>query len=763
MGFIIFSKKKYLLFSLVLFVLMSCPLLNSDIPINEDSPYYLVLGQSIASGQGYKDIYYPGNPPNTSYPNFFYPLLLSLILIVFPKTIIGLKLISILFGAGSLILIYIMFSDRIKTGNRELITSNRQVIIYSSLLLLLVATNPWFLGVSVLILTEMTYVFFSLMALLFIERYSKQDKLIGKALFIAAFSMAIVFFTRTIGLSISVAAFVYFMIKHEYKKGFLLTGLLVCLISPWLYRNITILKTEASCSDFVLFFSGHQLNIINFIKIIWKNIIGYGQTISVVLFPGWFLNKFPSCPILLDFCFLCRLINKFNHFCFSLTLCLGVIVNFLSFFTVLFGFLYQIKKKQLVEIYVLFYLVILMVLPPKFYLHAGARYLFPLLPFILYYFWIGCSLFLKKFCCFKTIIKGIAVFFIFIIFVSNTISDVKLIKDNLNYVLDHKYLSNVERNYYYGFCFTDYFLAADWIKKNTSADGIVMAEYPPAFYLWSNRKTVYFETSFLGFLYNRRSLEEIKSTIKRKRVNYIVTKTKEGKKIVFKLNYQCKDTIFVPFVEFKWKKDEDIIRMVYKVVKIKPLVKLKNMEGVFFFNREKYDIAAQKFKKALELEPNFIGYHNLGMVYERKGLIKEAERMYKKVLELEPNYEICKNMLNIISQKEIVKQCPNDVLALEKLGEYYLKNHNNMLAMETFMEVLKLNPNLAIACYNLAITYINTDGYGGEYIWAIEKFREAMKLEPALRYKASSYIKFACKRQKEILFYVLYEQADSKN
>ncbi len=760
MGFIIFSKKKYLLFSLVLFVIMSCPLLNSDIPIDEGCPYYLVLGQSIASGEGYKDIYYPGNPPNTSYSIFFYPLLLSLILIVFPNTIIGLKLLSLLLGIGSLAVIYLFFSDKynkdIQKSAKSLISDlkkgvwNNSILLHPLLLLLLLSINLWFLSFSVLIMPETAYIFFSLLTLLFLEKYGKQQDFFNKSLFIALFSMTITFFIKPMALSINIAVLIFFMLKRKYKEGFFFAGFCFLLILPWFYRNIVISEVGVSSSCLVRFISGHQLNIVGFAKGIIKNISNYWQMISIAIFPAGSLNNslFYETPV--SVYFFNGLINKPISVSFPFPQGVIDIINLFFSLTVLFGFLSQIKKKRLIEIYVLSYLFILVLFSPMFSFYSGARCFFCLLPFIWYYFLIGFFVFLEKSHISRMSSNRLSLGVILIIFAGNIIPAIGLIKENVKYMLNYKHLSNKERKDYHEFQYADYFQAADWIKKNVLPDAVVMHYNPGAFYLWSNRKTVFFDI----YSNKGKNLERIKSMVNNKNVNYIITKTEQEEKIVFELNYQWKDRIFIPFVEFRGGMEDNSIR-IYKVVKIKPLAKVKNMEGVFFFNRGKYDIAIQKFKKVLELESNFVGYYNLANSYEKKGLIKEAKKMFRKVIEFEPSYERCRNVFNIISQREVVKQCPNDVLALEKLGEHYLKNHNNMLAMETFMEVLKLNTNSAAVYYMFGITYINTNGDEGEYFWAIEKFKKAMNLDPGLKYKAKHYIELACKKQKEKMAYAL--------
>ncbi|MCK5535146.1 hypothetical protein KAI68_08515 [bacterium] len=57
---------------LVLYLILAGLLLNPDLPLEGDSPIFFNLAQSISSGQGYKDIYFPGNPVHVQYP-YCYP------------------------------------------------------------------------------------------------------------------------------------------------------------------------------------------------------------------------------------------------------------------------------------------------------------------------------------------------------------------------------------------------------------------------------------------------------------------------------------------------------------------------------------------------------------------------------------------------------------------------------------------------------------------------------------------------------------------
>ena len=752
-------NNKYIVITIVFYIFVSCLLLNPDLPVGGDCPYYLILAQSIASGQGYKDIYYPGNPPNTSYP-FFYPLLLSLILAFFPKTVIGLKFVSVIFGTASLVAIYILFSDKHHRGtqNTKFVASDLKPVTYNLergtwnwLLLLLVATNLWFLGFSALIMTEMVYIFFSLMTLLLLEKYGGQSRLFDKTLFIAAFSMAITFFTKPIALSISVAVFVHFMIKREYRKGFLLMGLWFFLISPWIYRNIVISRTDASCNYFVQFSSGQQLSIINIGKRIIWNIVHYSREIPSLLFPAFFLNssrlEMPG-----YFWFLYGELNELKPSFFQLPHFLVILLAIFFCVTILWGFMFQFGKKRLIEKYVFFYISILMLFPSRFYIYSANRYLLPLLPFILDYFLRGFFSVLKKSRLSRLMIKRSSLFVIFIIFITGLLCDSWLIKRNIGYILDYNHLSNVERKDYYNSWYDDYFIAGEWVKKNTFAHSVVMHHYPAPFYLYGERKTVFFNISHLGSAAPRRSFKEIKETVKQKEVDYIVTKEEEEENIIDELNKECRNIIFHPLVEFKSKYiDYDYLARVYKVARIRPETKLLNGIGKSLYNREKYDEAIEKFKDALKYEPHFVIYYNLGQSYEKKGLREEALKMYKKSIKLQPNYQTAKNRFNIISQRKVVQKEPYNALAWGKLGKYFLRNYEYKEATKAFKKALDIDSGLAKAYYNLGISYINEE----KYVEAITEFQKAFKLEPELRYKIRHYVKIAKKKEKETMIYAI--------
>jgi 4-amino-4-deoxy-L-arabinose transferase-like glycosyltransferase len=341
----------------VLYLILAGLLLNPDLPLEGDSPIFFNLAQSIASGVGYKDIYFPDNPDHIQYPHG-YPGLLAMVIILFPKTIVGLKLLSILFGAASLIVIQILFSNRCKTHSVNLKT------FYLSLITLLTVTNLWFLSFSVILLPEMFYFFFSLLTLVISKVYFKQKNLVNKYLWLLIFCLGLTFYTKAIGISLLLAITVYlFFIMKDSKKGFLILGWGVFLIVLWI-KFLLLIPSKSSPSiisqNYITqLFSDNAFSFSPMIKLVLSNLSGYFQSISSLFLPVYFLGEetFEA----RRYCFLLySLINEINFFNLQSFLFFSRVLIISIGSVTCFGFLQQFKYKDLNEIYVTCYLLVLL-------------------------------------------------------------------------------------------------------------------------------------------------------------------------------------------------------------------------------------------------------------------------------------------------------------------------------------------------------------------------------------------------------------------
>ncbi|MCK5534855.1 tetratricopeptide repeat protein [bacterium] len=740
------SKNKYLLFILGLFVLISGLLLNPDLPMENDEPYYFVLAKSLSLQKGYVHLYYPGEGlVDVEYPPL-YPICLALIMKLVEYQVVFLKILSLLFGGAALIAVYIFFTRKNKTS--FLPETKQSFYLW---LLFFTATNWWFLSFSVIIAPEIAYLFFSLAALYFLEKYNQQTTLINKYLFGAILLLIMTFYTKTLGLALIIAAVIYFLwIERKYKKGLVLGGISLGLISPWLLKNSLITNADKVISQNYLnqFFFGYEGNLWNIIKTVGLNIFNYGKAIAHLLLPGYFMGE--SMFEGLSYSpFFCSLMNNDRLF-------KPQVLPVVSFFIIvffcgmtIFGFIRQlIKKKSLMEIYILCYLGIIMIFPSCFYINAGKRYLVSLLPFILYYFFRGIF-FVEKwrlkiqeeslktgnnkkgFLYFSNlwVISGI------VLLLGNLIPDFWSVKGNISYLADYKVSSEKEKRNYHSFWLNDYFTLAEWIKKNTPPDAVLMHFFPAAFYLHTERKVTFFDR--LPYYPEERNFNDIKADIEKRKVGYIITGSSKQEEIVSWLNIELSQYVFIPIAEIE-------VNRVYKAFKVNSLIKEKYKQGAFWYKEGKYDLAIAEFRKAQAIVSTFVGYFNLGRCYEEKGEREKAQKMYKQAVVLQPDFKVGKIRADILFYQQLIDVQPHNYQHYYQLGKSFLESYQYDKAIDNFSGALALNPSFYQVHYFLGLSYLGNK----DYREAIMEFKKALILTPEIKYKTKHYLKIARKLRK---------------
>ncbi|MCK4533389.1 tetratricopeptide repeat protein, partial [bacterium] len=370
-----------------------------------------------------------------------------------------------------------------------------------------------------------------------------------------------------------------------------------------------------------------------------NNLSGYFHSISSLFLPGYFLgeNNFEGERYFFLLYSLLDEVKLFNPR--SLLIFSKAIIIFIGSITC-FGFFRKLRDKNLNEIYVTCYLLILFFSPKEFYAYSSNRYLLMLFPFLIYYFFSGMLLITnyrmqdrkdgKK----KKFILRVCFIVTGILLAGNLIPAAFWIKNNMSYVINYKHLSEKEKKYYHSFLLWDFFSSACWIKENTSPQAVIMHFSPPGFYLYSKRKTVFFNQ--LHYQPRGTVLDEIKLIIKEKKVDYVVESCKTQREIIYCLNDASKDYVIVPLVNLS----KEII---YKIINIPPQVKSLNKEGIYWYNEKKYDRAFIKFEKSIKIKPDFYTLYQLGRCYQKKKMFNQALQMYKKAISFQPNYEIAKD------------------------------------------------------------------------------------------------------------------------
>jgi hypothetical protein len=136
----------------------------NNIPVGAffDDAHYLVLAESLVSGQGYHLINYLHAPVEAAFPPGW-PLLLVPITAVFPHSIFWPKVLSVAFWLGAIPLV-----DRL--------LGHRLPAFLGSLFLAVVALNPHLIGMAGTVMSESAFLFFTLLTLLLLQTWVEQPK-----------------------------------------------------------------------------------------------------------------------------------------------------------------------------------------------------------------------------------------------------------------------------------------------------------------------------------------------------------------------------------------------------------------------------------------------------------------------------------------------------------------------------------------------------------------------------------------------------------
>ena len=363
-----------------------------------------MLAKSLLTGNGFRFINHPDSPPAHPFTPG-YPVILLPSLIFGKERIIPLKIPSLIFAVLTLFFLQRYFLD----------------IPYKKFYLFLVAFNPYIFSFSHQVMSEMSYLFFTLLALILCEKRNVSWKDSTSILFTLVFAVSL----RQIGVTL----FLSILIFSLWKK------------KKWLFLPLF-------------------LTFIFLTYLAWKDIFNSSSYISQVFHSPYAKTSLPiSLPS-----FLKRIMNNFA------TYTTGFQRNyFLRIFSVLFvlltiiGWIKNFKKNYpILSIYFFFYSLILLIWP-----WSGVRFLVPIIPFILYFFWVGLELFIRK----RRLLWTGAITLLLVASLGKDIIEIKKVHTN-----------------FYPPEWKNYYKIAEWSKINLPKGSIVICRKPYLFYLWSGEK-----------------------------------------------------------------------------------------------------------------------------------------------------------------------------------------------------------------------------------------------------------------------------------
>ncbi len=279
------------------------------------------------------------------------PILLTPIFVAFGFKLIFIKIYLYLFYVLTLVVSYFLFKNKLsKTGMLLLIT--------------FLAFNPYFFGFKEYLLSDFPFMFFSLLSVYLVEKFVLREEFVFRNSWLSFLLLGLVFFASTYIRSIGhlmIITFFAVQVIRNLQRNFLdfrqfnlpsisaygIYGLLV-LISPLLLPTSDLYANDFLETDFF--------------NVLYRNLIYY------ISLPADFFQVTDS--------------EEFAGVTY------GIALPFM-----ILGVLIRYRQDYLYIIFIVLTFSLLLIYP----YHQGLRFIFPLLPFMLYFFIKGAHTVMKQF------------------------------------------------------------------------------------------------------------------------------------------------------------------------------------------------------------------------------------------------------------------------------------------------------------------------------------------------------------------------------
>ncbi len=421
-----------------------------------DDGIYILTAKALAKGEGYRLINLPDNLFQTKYPPL-YPILIALIWTIlpsFPKNTVVMQLVNIFLSAITISICYLYFNKFKYFSNNIIVCS-----------LLICSTSPFFLYFTSLLSSEMLFFFlYCLMLWYFDYLITQQSNATRFQYVILGIVISLPFLCRTVGLIFIPIALLLLLI-HKRRLTWTLLGILIAAL-PWL-----LCQMSASLS------AGYEP-----VRTYYTDYTGW-----------WIRNGFKHIIDVSFINFINISISMLSTSLWGVYKSLPYNLNPIFFLLGMIPFIDMILQKQnniSLRYFLGGYLLLVCIWP-----WPSQRFLVPIMPFILCYFFNRIYLLLTK----SELIAKIPIFssmiIIFLIFNINSLLNVRQIHSATRY----PYLGTISTvsNYAHWSSFEKVF---QWLKVNSSKKDVIASNLDSMLYLYTDRK------SFRPFAVNPTSL-----------------------------------------------------------------------------------------------------------------------------------------------------------------------------------------------------------------------------------------------------------------
>ena len=470
-----FARKGVLL-SVLFFAVLSMAALDHELKVQHDSGVYIALAKSLSSGQGYREIFYADSPLHTLYPPVF-PLLLAPLTYFRGLDFLAMKVMVVVMAILALYLTYVF---------HRAVTSD----LIACLVVIFTATSHGIVFHSQSILTEIPYLLFSLLALFWLLRCSRQGTWSGKAAALTVILIPVVYLTRLVGLSLLLAAVAHLLFESpdgagmRIKRATTIGGIAAVPALWWFLRNWWIGESAGT----YYWRSGYA-------KVVYASPQATEQALTLFVKIGVNLKKY--------------VLGYARVIFFELPRISETVLPLLLALVIFGGFVWcLVHKRTILEYYLFFYMGAVLLFPAS----RAERYIVPLIPIIWYYFFTAMGIIFSWLCRNAWFLDPArqrqAVLTATLVLLSAL-----LISNGWTTVVANVAYKGRE-GYYHVVGEDEYKEVALWAKAHTSPDSIFMWAKPSLRFLLSGRKAI--QVPF------RRSEEEVLQYIRSQKVDYVI-------------------------------------------------------------------------------------------------------------------------------------------------------------------------------------------------------------------------------------------------
>ena len=241
-----------------------------------DNFWYMLLGESLREGEGYRDLWLPSAPAHTRYPPV-YPILLAALGFI-NQSVIALKLLSMALTTATAALVFLFAEKR---------TNDRQVALFAGLA---VACAPIVVEYSHWVLSEPAFVFFVVLALYAFARDTGQPA--GYKWFAIGTAAAVLAaLTRSAGYPLILAVALALGLERRWRRAAIFVGVAAAAVGGWWLRNKLVVSGDVPYSEWLLFRDPYrpELGTVTPVELVarfWYNLKLYTLTVLPESFGG---------------------------------------------------------------------------------------------------------------------------------------------------------------------------------------------------------------------------------------------------------------------------------------------------------------------------------------------------------------------------------------------------------------------------------------------------------------------------------------------